>query len=86
MWSHECIPSSLHEQSQALGRTHGILLKKYNIWKELSRAIRASQLWGRDFQDSKSLADSALLLAGHIGSGPATRLSVFCSPAFLFQG
>lgn len=46
LWSdNKDIPSSRHEQSQALGKTRGILLKKYNIWKVLSRPTRASQVW-----------------------------------------
>lgn len=34
------------------------------------------------FPGKESLAHSVLLLAGHIGSGPATRLSVFTLPVF----
>lgn len=46
LWSHnKDIPSSRHEQSQTLGKTRGILLKKYNIWKVLSRPTRALQVW-----------------------------------------
>lgn len=78
------VHSSVHEQSQALGRTHGIALKECNIWKGLSRATRASQLWGRDFQENAVLACSVLPLAGHIGSGPAMQLSGFSLFHFSF--